>query len=85
MGAQGPEQQKKVTYCTYLASGGQSMYWACSRLNNMQLYYKFAAVLQIFAIFQLCHAHVRKDTKLSPLFRAEFMKATESWVGAGCC
>ena len=25
-------------------------------------------VLQIFAIFRLCHAHVKKDTRVSPLF-----------------
>ena len=26
-------------------------------------------VLKILALFQLCHAHMRKDTRLSPLFQ----------------
>ena len=32
-------------------------------------------------IFQLCHAHVRKDTRLSPLFRT--VQVMESSVGPG--
>ena len=70
----GLEQEKEpryqVTYHTYLASGGQLSYTPSAERVVRWRYVKHSLlILQIFAIFQLRHAHVRKDTRLSPLFR----------------
>jgi len=73
VGALSQEQQKEpryqVTYHAYLASKRRLSYtpsvecvvgWKYAKCNLL--------VLQIFAIFWWHYAHVRKDTRLSPLF-----------------
>ena len=74
MGALVPEQRKepryKVAYHTYIASGK----WLSYTLSVEHIVgWKYAKcsmlVRQIFTTCWLRHAHVRKDTRLSPLFR----------------
>ena len=62
----------KVSYLMYLAIGGQLSYTPSVKLIVGWKYVKCSLlVLQIFAIFWLRHAHMRKDTRLSPLFHTE--------------
>ena len=73
MGAPGPEQRKEpryqVTYHTYLASGRRLSYTpSVERVVGLKYAKRSLLVLQNFAIFRLCHAHVRKDTRLSTAF-----------------
>ena len=76
MGALGPEQRKepryKVAYHTYLASGRRLSYTlSVERVVNCKYVKRSLLVRQIFATCRLRHAHVRKDTRLSPLYRTE--------------
>ena len=76
MGALGPEQRKepryKVAYHTYLASGRRLSYTlSVERVVDCKYVKRSLLVRQIFAICRLRHAHVRKDTRLSPLYRTE--------------
>ena len=78
----GLEQQKEpryqVTYHTYIASGGRLLYTpSFERVVSWRYTKHSLLILQIFAIFRLCHAHVRKDTRFSVL------QVTESWAGPG--
>ena len=73
VGALGPEQRKepryKVAYHTYLASGRQLSYTlSVERIVDWKYAKCSLLVRQIFATCQLHHAHMRKDTRLSPLF-----------------
>ena len=81
----GLEQQKEpryqVTYYTYVASGGQLTYTPSVELAVGWRYAKCSLlILQIFAIFVLRRAHMRKDTRLS---RFSMLEVTESWAGPG--
>ena len=72
MGALGPEQRKepryKVAYHTYLASGRRLSYTlSVERVVDCKYVKRSLLVWQIFATCRLRHAHVRKDTRLSPL------------------
>ena len=76
MGALGPEQRKepryKVAYHTYLASGRRLSYTlSVERVVDCKYVKRSLLVRQIFATCRLRHAHVRKDTRLSPLYRTE--------------
>ena len=73
VGALGPEQWKepryKVAYHTYLASGRRLPYTLSVECVVGWKYAKHSLLVrQIFATCWLRHAHVRKDTRLSPLF-----------------
>ena len=53
----------------YLASRGRLSYTlSIERVVGEQYTKHSLFVLKIFAIFRLCHAHMRKDTRLSLLF-----------------
>ena len=85
-GALGPEQRSKpryqVTYHMYLASGRWLSYTpSVEHVVGWKYMKRSMLALQIFTIFQLCHAHMRKDTRLPPLFRV--VQAMESWAGPG--
>ena len=74
VGALGPEQQKepryKVAYHTYLASGRRLSYTlSVERIVDCKYAKRSLLVWKIFATCRLRHVHMRKDTRLSPLFR----------------
>ena len=74
MGALGPEQQieprYQVTCHMYIANGKQLSYIPSIELVVGWKYAKRSLLVrQIFAIFWLRHTHVRKDTRLSLLYR----------------
>ena len=84
--ALGAEQRKEpryqVAYHTYLASGRWLSYTpSVERVVSWKYAKCSLLVQQIFTIFWLRHAHVRKDTRLSPLFRtASNGKLGRAWV-----
>jgi len=71
----GSEQQEeplyRVTYHTYLASGGRLSYKPSIECVVGWTICKTSLFILIFYIFGICwlhHAHVKKDARLSPLF-----------------
>ena len=74
VGALGPDQRKEpnyqVAYHTYVASGRRLSYTLSIERVVIWKYTKHSLLVrQIFAIFGWRHAHMRKDTRLSPLYR----------------
>ena len=62
------EPRYQVTYHMYLASGRRLSYTpSVERVVGLKYVKRTLLVLQNF-IFRLCHAHVRKDTRLSTAF-----------------
>jgi len=69
------------TYHMYVASRGRLLYIPGVELVVEQfIKLPFFVWNFFFAICQLRHAHMRKDTRISPLFCTA---ATKSWVGPG--
>ena len=83
----GSEQQEELTYqVTYLAVEGDYQTHQALNAKLVEQYAKLGfTILKFFAICQLRHAHVRKDTRLSLLFRtASNEKLGGAWEQGKC-
>ena len=95
-GHTGPRTAKRAkvpgslpAYHTYLASGRRMSYTlSIERVVGWKYAKRTLLVWQIYAIFRLCHAHVRKDTRLSLLFRnasdRKMLTSTNQWMMIMC-
>ena len=79
MGARGSEELRyQVTYHMYLSSKGPLSYTPGIELNNTRKFSFF-----IFSVCRLRHVHMRKHTRLSPLFRTASNKNLRLGKGLG--